>query len=112
MDAFNAAIKELLEKALLHDFENYDVIGFDVDHCLAQYNVPNLLMMTYRAIISTMVKERSYPETMLELGTASADFVAKGLVADKKTGCLLKLGDGNQILRAYYGFVQLTPREV
>ena len=112
MDAYSVDAKELLEDCIPKNLDKYDVIGFDVDHCLAQYNVPELFAMTYRAVTGILVKELSYPASIQLVNADMMNFSMKGLVCDKKTGCLLKLGENGLVLRAYYGFSQLSQSEV
>ena len=112
MDTCLAELKELMGKRLPKSLDQYDVIGFDVDHCLVQYNVPNLHAMTYRALSNVLVKERGYPASVQELTPEQLNFPLNALVCDKKTGCLIKLGENKLVLRAYFGFTPLSQAEV
>jgi len=112
MDLGNVLIKELLDKTLVRSLEGYDVIGFDIDHCLVQYNVPNLYRMTYHGLVDTLIKDRDYPKSMHELTEEQFNFPMNGAICDFETGCSLKLGADNTILRAYHGFRRLSLEEV
>ena len=103
--------QELGKKAWFNKLEEYDVIGFDVDHCLVQYNVPNLHQMTYRALTETLITERGYPRILQDLTVEQWNFPENALICDYSTGCTLKLGENNRILRAYHGFRRLSQTE-
>jgi hypothetical protein len=41
--------------------KEYDVFGFDVDHCLAKYNVVDYVRHTYRKTMCDLSIEYGYP---------------------------------------------------
>lgn len=112
MEADNPLVKELLEKTLLHSLDSYDVIGFDIDHCLVQYNVPNLNKMTYDVLTNVLISEKGYSAQLKDITEEQLNSPLNSCICDFKTGCLLKLGVDNEILRAYRGFRRLSKEEV
>ena len=112
MDRSNPLIKGLFEKAEIKSLDNYDVIGFDVDHCLAQYIIPSFHRMTFKVLTDILVKEKWYPEAVKDIDEKLFEFPLNASVCDFKTGCLLKLGEDNLILRGYRGFHRLSETEV
>jgi hypothetical protein len=68
--------------------------------------------MTYHGLVDTLVKDRGYPKSMHELTEEQLNFPMNGAVCDFKTGCSLKLGADNTILRGFHGFQQLSIEEV
>lgn len=112
MESDNPLIKELLDKTTLRSLDPYDVIGFDVDHTLVQYNIPNLHKMAYNVLADLLIKDRGYPTCIKEITEEQLNFPLNALVCDFKTGCFLKLGEDNVVLRAYHGFHRLTTDEV
>ena len=83
MESHNAEINKLVGRAILSHVDEYDVIGFDVDHTLATYNIPNLVAMTFRALTRILVDELSYPASIKEVSPE----------------LLVLLGENNLILR-------------
>ncbi len=112
MDSVDSRVKELAEKTLLRSTDEYDVIGFDVDHCLVQYNVPNLHTMTYKAMTDRLIADRGYPKALQQLTPEQMNFSENATICDFKTGCIVKLGEDGLVLRAYYGFHRMDQKEV
>eukprot|EP00826_Nyctotherus_ovalis_P019377 TRINITY_DN1596_c0_g1_i2.p1 TRINITY_DN1596_c0_g1~~TRINITY_DN1596_c0_g1_i2.p1 ORF type:complete len:364 (-),score=112.70 TRINITY_DN1596_c0_g1_i2:809-1900(-) len=112
MDLSNPLVKDLLNEASVRSLDAYDVIGFDVDHCLVQYNVPSLYRMTYHGLVDTLIKDKGYPKSMHELTEVQMNFPMNGTICDYKHGCMVKLSPDNEVLRAYKGFRRLGPEEL
>jgi hypothetical protein len=45
---------------------NYDVIGFDVDHCLVKYNNLELTTDVVQAYLQALHEEKNYPKEVQE----------------------------------------------
>ena len=66
-----------IDKSLIHlknelksldQLGEFDVIGFDLDHTLVRYNVSNLLRMTEKWFMKTLMEDwKGYPNNLLEL---------------------------------------------
>lgn len=64
-------------------------LGFDMDHTLVRYNSEAFETLAYNHILKKLVKEKDYPNAVLDF---KFDFhsVIRGLVVDSKKGNLLK----------------------
>ncbi len=111
-EAAESYAHDLAKELWFKKVAEYDVIGFDVDHCLVQYNVPNLHEMTYMAITTSLITDRGYPKIVQELTPQQWNFPINALICDYTTGCTLKMGENQRVLRAYYGFRRLSNCEV
>ena len=94
--------------------QDYQVIGFDMDHTLARYKLPALYELLLEAFCQELCEHRHYPKEIFpspddksfELGMIGRT------VADLKTGNLLKIGEGRAVLMAYNGFRLLADAEL
>jgi HAD superfamily 5'-nucleotidase-like hydrolase len=80
-------------------------LGFDMDHTLVRYNTEAFEALAHRTMVEKLVKEKGYPETVLNL-KFSFDRAIRGLVIDKAKGNILKLSRHSAIRVSYHG---LTP---
>ena len=92
---------------------DYDVIGFDADHCIVKYNVRELMAFIIRFELDCFVEELGYPEEIKTLsgGMEPEDEVElcyNGAVFDIERGLILKLGEGKEVIRAKKGFQDLS----
>lgn len=77
-------------------------IGFDMDHTLARYRAPEIDDLAFKKAVRLLVRERSYPASLLER-TYDAAFAVRGLILDGVRGNLLKLNRERQVVRACHG---------
>jgi len=56
--------------------EDYNVLGFDADHCLVKYNIANLSALMTKALCSDLIEKHGYPA---ELANVPADAHSIGL---------------------------------
>lgn len=103
-----ALYKKLQPTSLL----DYDAIGFDIDHTLVKYKIKPFTKMVYISYCEILVEQRGYPVYLLEVPEEVFDFPLNGIIIDKKTGFMLKLGPNKLVLRAYRGLRRLTAAEV
>lgn len=45
---------------------DYDALGFDVDHALVQYRLENLFPLVYHCLAKFLVESKDYPKELLE----------------------------------------------
>ncbi|KYQ89996.1 putative 5'-nucleotidase [Tieghemostelium lacteum] len=76
-----------------------DLISFDMDMTLVQYNYPNLSQLIFNCLKEHLVTVFPF----LESATLDMDFCKRGLVVDLDTGYFLKLDSKKRVLKAYDG---------
>ncbi|KAM3676578.1 dermatan-sulfate epimerase isoform 3-T3 [Ammospiza maritima maritima] len=89
-----------------------DVVGFDLDHTLCRYHLPQSARLIYDSFAQYLVTEKGYDEDLLTLAPDSLDFCCKGLVLDIEEGNFLKLAEDGTVLRASHGTKSMTSEEV
>jgi len=92
--------------------KDYEVLGFDADHCLVKYNVKNLSQLMYKALAEDLVNTCGYPEELLDISPESHGIGLNNAVWDIENNLIVRLVEGKVVTRAYRGFKQLTDTEV
>jgi HAD superfamily 5'-nucleotidase-like hydrolase len=83
-------------------FRDIKALGFDMDYTLSHYRSPEIDELAYRHSARLLVRERDYPEWLLDTHFDPA-FAIRGLVLDGVRGNLLKLDSSRQVVRACHG---------
>ncbi|KAF4025128.1 hypothetical protein G4228_017075 [Cervus hanglu yarkandensis] len=86
-----------------------DVVGFDLDHTLCRYNLPESARLIYNSFAQFLVKEKGYDKGLLMVTPEDWDFCCKGLALDLEDGNFIKLADNGTVLRASHGTKMLSP---
>ncbi|XP_031204604.1 5'-nucleotidase domain-containing protein 1 isoform X3 [Mastomys coucha] len=86
-----------------------DVVGFDLDHTLCRYNLPESARLIYNSFAQFLIKEKGYDEELLTLTPEDWDFCCKGLALDLEDGTFIKLAADGTVLRASHGTKMMTP---
>jgi len=89
---------------------DYDVLGFDADHCIVKYNVRELMELVVKAHALDMHKNDGYPVELTHITDAQIDICLNNAVWDIEKGNMLKLAEGKEVIRAWNGFEEL-PKE-
>jgi len=84
-------------------------LGFDMDHTLVRYKSENFEALAHRTMVEKLVKEKGYPESVLDLDF-SYDRAIRGLVVDKMRGNVLKLSRHSAIRVSYHGLTHIDFR--
>ncbi|GIY68384.1 5'-nucleotidase domain-containing protein 1 [Caerostris darwini] len=92
--------------------ENYDCIGFDLDHTLCRYKLKPLFQLIYKSLTSFLIEKYDYPKSLADLSEADLSFAQKGIVLDKLKGNFLKLDSLYRIVKASHGTRLLSPNEI
>ncbi|CAD5111311.1 DgyrCDS627 [Dimorphilus gyrociliatus] len=103
---------EVKEQPKSLSFDEYDAIGFDVDHTLVKYKIPNLFNTMHDLMTDFLVSERNYPEEMKKPFSHFKDLCVRGLILDKRHGIFLKLSENGFILRATLGSTALNDEQI
>lgn len=82
------------------NFENIDVIGFDLDYTLVTYTV-ELQKLIYDLAKQMLVKSYGYSTNLLEI-EFNESFAIRGLTVDKDNGALCKLSHLQRVGRYVY----------
>ena len=104
-DKFNSALEIL---------KDVDVIGFDIDFTLLEYNKKNMMQLMYESICKYLINQKNYPK-IIEYEHHKdyiQSFSHKGLVIDYKNGNTLKLRNDKSIIKGYHGKRELTKDEI
>lgn len=93
--------------------EEYNVIGFDMDFCLINYNKKNLLKLQYLYIADFLKEQKGYKniQEYSEIEQSLINIYFK-CVVDLKYGTLLKMGMNGEILRVFKGTRRLHTWEI
>lgn len=91
---------------------DYDAVGFDLDHTVARYIVPEMISLSYRVLANYLVKNKGYDNDMLRPFEEDKEFCTKGIIFEKPTGNFLKLDENGKVLRASHGTKFMTDAEI
>ncbi|KAF8781648.1 5'-nucleotidase domain-containing protein 1-like isoform X1 [Argiope bruennichi] len=92
--------------------ENYNCIGFDLDHTLCRYKLKPLFQLIYKSLTSFLIEKYEYPKSLAELSETDLSFAQKGIVLDKRRGNFLKLDGLYRIVKASHGTRLMSPEEI
>lgn len=81
---------------------NIEVIGFDLDHTLAIYNLQTFDELCYSIAKQKLVTEKGFPKAILEL-SYNPNFLIRGLIVDTQTGNILKANQYGYVSEAFHG---------
>mmetsp|Transcript_20985 Transcript_20985/g.34688 ORF Transcript_20985/g.34688 Transcript_20985/m.34688 type:complete len:606 (+) Transcript_20985:102-1919(+) len=86
------------------DLGKVDIIGFDYDYTLLTYK-EELLDLIYDMALKRLVRDRQYPEEMLQDETMKFDprFSIRGLAVDRETGWICHLSYTHKVAVAWEG---------
>ena len=90
--------------------EGIEVVGFDLDWTLADYNRETMTRLTFDLTLSLLVSKKGYTERVLE-AEFRPDFPRRGLLVDCKTGIIIKMNRHRHVGRAYLGRRMLDVEE-
>lgn len=93
-DTIPPEIKEVFFKDIsIPDLNQYDVLGFDLDHCLAKYKVKPLVQLLLRISLEDF-REMGYPKEIQEFDYENdLGYCMNHSVFDVVTGLVIKLSD-------------------
>lgn len=93
--------------------DDYDCIGFDLDHTLCRYNVGAIVRLEYEVLADFLINKKGYdPAIKQRRFDDDLALLAKGLTLDCERGNLLRLGCDGAILAAFHGTRRLGDHEI
>ena len=86
--------------------KDYDVIGFDADHCMVKYNIDALTKLIVTQHLEQLKNEfEGYPPEVVDFDLENyAGVILQNACWDIENGTLLKLGQNDEVLHAIRGF--------
>ncbi|GAB5359869.1 hypothetical protein AAMO2058_000579200 [Amorphochlora amoebiformis] len=87
-------------------------LGFDMDHTLVQYKIPEMYRLVHQFLVSTMVSGHGYPRDVFDV-PFDPGLVTKGLILDFSTGDFIQLDSEGYVAAARHGCKHiLHPAEI
>ncbi|XP_055842883.1 5'-nucleotidase domain-containing protein 1 isoform X2 [Episyrphus balteatus] len=95
-------------------FNDYHVIGFDLDGTILRYNLDEVVPMEHELLCRYLVEHKGYSNQLLAFldKPCEMDFLQKGLFLDAERGNVLKLDNNGYILKANHGTRTMTDSEI
>lgn len=90
----------------------FNWVGFDLDHTLIRYKLPNIYRLIYSSLSRFLVEQKGYDRSLLEPIGKHHDLMQKGIILDGAKGNFLKLASNGYILRAFHGTHPLSGEEI
>ena len=92
--------------------EEYDVLGFDADHCIVKYNIEPLCRLMMKGMSADLVEMAGYPPELMELSDDLIGMSINNSVWDIENNTILELGEGKVVTNAYKGTRKLTDDDI
>ena len=92
--------------------KDYDVLGFDADHCIVKYNIPNLTRLLTKITANDLHELYGYSEKIKAVPDEMMNISLNNMVWDIEHRTLLKLGEGKVIVQARLGSKRLDQSEI
>lgn len=79
--------------------DDYDCIGFDLDHTLCRYNVGNLVRLVFELLADYLVTQKGYDASIRKRSFEDdLQWMTKGLTLDCERGNILRLSNDGAVL--------------
>ena len=92
-------------QSVIEYFKDIDVIGFDIDFTLLQYNKKNMTKLMYESLSKFLIIQKNYPK-QIEYQYHKEfiqSFSQKGFIIDYINGNCLKIRKDKSIIKCYHG---------
>ncbi|CDW90182.1 UNKNOWN [Stylonychia lemnae] len=92
---------------------DYDVLGFDADHCVVKYNTTPLVEMLVESELDELI-EMGYPKAIKNFffQESPLEMCVNGAIYDIDNGLVVKLVEGQEVARAMRGWRNLSQKEI
>ena len=101
-------------QSIIEIFKDIDIIGFDIDFTLLQYNKKNMIKLMYESICKYLINHKNYPKQIKY--QYNKDFIhtfsIKGFIIDYKNGNCLKIKKDKTIIKCYHGKKELNKDKI
>jgi hypothetical protein len=87
-----------------HLISEYDCVGFDVDHCLVKYKIPELALVAVKSYLKELCSAYGYPKEIMKFEKKDLKISHHGVVWDIKNGTLLKMTESRRVTHCCKGF--------
>ena len=92
--------------------KDYQVVGFDADHCIVKYNMQKLTQWMSKVLGEDLHKEAGYPFEITQIDESYYDIGLNNAVWDIGNRTVLKLVEGKEVSRAYIGKKELSREQI
>ena len=92
--------------------KDYDVLGFDADHCLVKYNLPYMTDLICRLTADDLCDKMGYPEQIKQWPARLMAMSLNNIVWDIEHRALLKLGEDKLVVQAYRGSQRMSNNDI
>lgn len=100
--------------SIVESLKDIDVIGFDIDFTLLNYDKTNMTKLMYESISKYLINHKNYPKRIKY--QYNKDFVQffskKGFIIDFKYGNCLQVIKDKSIIKCYHGKKEYTQNEI
>lgn len=107
-------IPEYKYQSVIDTFKDIDIIGFDIDFTLLNYNKKNMIKLMYESISKFLIIHKKYPKQIKYYYNKEfiQSFSQKGFIIDYKNGNCLKIRKDKTIIKCYHGKKELNKKEI
>jgi hypothetical protein len=92
---------------------DYDVLGFEANHCLVKYKEDALTRHSVGVLLAELVEQFGYPREILNFDyDKHLGLRLNNAVWDMDSGAMLKMGTGHTVLKAVQGYRTLSQFEL
>ena len=101
-------------QSVIETFKDIDIIGFDIDFTLLQYNKTNMIKLMYESLSKFLIIHKNYPKQIKYQYNKEfiQSFSQKGFIIDYKNGNCLKIRKDKSIIKCYHGKKELNKEEI
>ena len=95
-------------------YKDYDVIGFDADHCIVKYNVAEIVKFLVEIELEDFLSY-GYPKEITDFTydeEGQIQVCLNGSIFDIENGLVIKMAEGQEVIRAMRGFKILNKEEI
>ena len=101
-------------QSVIETFKDIDIIGFDIDFTLLQYNKKNMIKLMYESLSKFLIIHKKYPKQIKYQYHKEfiQSFSQKGFIIDYINGNCLKIRKDKSIIKCYHGKKELDKEEI